>query len=116
MAAAFGAGLVAFAASTSFTFSVALMFGIGFAAAGIDTLGQTMLQRAADDHERGAAMGVWLFTIGFGPLGLVVLGAAAVALGAPAAQAASGLLLLVGSVGIIRARWLSTTATSSNAP
>jgi hypothetical protein len=59
----------------------------------MDTLGQTLLQRNAAEAERGAAMGVWVFSVGFGPVGHLTLGAAATSLGAPLAQAVSGLLL-----------------------
>ena len=38
-------------------------------------------------------MGVWYFAIGFGPLGHLGLGAAAVAFGAPISVAISGALL-----------------------
>ena len=51
------------------------------------------MQRNADEHERGAAMGLWVFSIGFGPVGHLTLGAAASAVGAPLTQAVSGLLL-----------------------
>ena len=69
-----------------------------------DTLGQTLLQRNVDDAERGSAMGIWFFAIGFGPLGLVGLGAAANAIGAPAALAISGALLALFAVGLSRVR------------
>ncbi len=60
----------------------------------MDTLAQTLLQHATDDHERGASMGVWVFGVGFGPIGFIGLGAAAAAFGAPAAQAVAGALLV----------------------
>ncbi len=90
----FSGALSAFALSAIFPLSLVIMFVIGAAAAAVDTLGQTLLQRATDDHERGAAMGVWVFGIGFGPIGFIGLGAAAEAFGAPTAQAAFGLLLI----------------------
>ena len=65
----------------------------GLCASIMDTLGQTLMQRNADEHERGAAMGLWVFSIGFGPVGHLTLGAAATAFGAPPVQAVSGLLL-----------------------
>jgi predicted MFS family arabinose efflux permease len=92
--AVFGAALVAFSLSSSFAVSAVVMFVSGAAAAVLDTLGQTLLQRAAPDGERGAAMGVWVFSIGFGPVGFLVLGAAASTYGAPSVQLASGLALL----------------------
>lgn len=99
-----GVGLTAFAASTSFALSFAVLVLVGAAMAGVDTLGQTLVQRNVDDAERGSAMGIWFFAIGFGPLGLVGLGAAASAFGAPVALAISGALLASFAVGLSRVR------------
>ena len=95
LSAAFGLGfgLVCFAFSSSFALSFVLLLGVGAAAAALDTLGQSLIQRSVDDNERGSAMGVWYFAIGFGPVGHLGLGAAAAAIGAPAALAISGGLL-----------------------
>ncbi len=95
LAAAFGLGigLVGFALSSSFALSLVLLLGVGAAAAALDTLGQSLIQRSVDDNERGSAMGVWFFSIGFGPLGHLGLGAAAATIGAPLALAISGTLL-----------------------
>jgi MFS family permease len=101
---AFGVGLIAFAASTSFALSFAVLVVVGAAMAGVDTLSQTLVQRNVDDAERGSAMGIWFFAIGFGPLGLVGLGAAATAFGAPVALAISGALLASFAVGLSRVR------------
>jgi hypothetical protein len=68
---------------------------VGAAAAALDTLGQSLIQRSVEDNERGSAMGVWYFAIGFGPVGHLGLGAAAAAIGAPAALAISGGLLAI---------------------
>ena len=54
---AFGLGLTAFAASTSFVLSLAVLVVVGAAMAGVDTLSQTLVQRNVDDAERGSAMG-----------------------------------------------------------
>ena len=99
-----GLGLTAFALSTTFVLSVVLLVVVGAAMASSDTLGQSLLQRNVDDAERGSAMGIWFFAIGFGPLGLVALGAAANAIGAPAALAISGALLTLFAVGLTRVR------------
>ncbi len=95
LSTAFGLGvaLVAFALSASFALSLVILLAVGAAAAALDTLGQSLIQRSVDDHERGSAMGVWYFAIGFGPLGHLGLGAAAVAFGAPISVAISGGLL-----------------------
>ena len=95
---AFGLLLVVFALSGLFPVSLVVMFVIGAVAAGVDTLAQTLLQHATDDHQRGASMGVWVFGVGFGPIGFIGLGAAAAAFGAPAAQAVAGALLVAMSL------------------
>jgi MFS family permease len=99
-----GLGLTVFALSSSFALSFAVLIVVGAAMAGSDTLSQSLLQRNVDDAERGSAAGIWFFAIGFGPLGLVGLGAAANALGAPLALAISGVLLLAFAVALSRVR------------
>jgi hypothetical protein len=47
-------------------------------------------------------MGVWFFAIGFGPIGFLLLGAAATALGVGVALAISGGLLLAATAGLWR--------------
>ena len=73
----FGLGLVGFALSTSFALSLVLSLAVGASAAALDTLAQSLLQQSVDDAERGSAMGIWFFAIGFGPLGHLGIGAAA---------------------------------------
>ena len=72
--------------------------------ASLDTLSQSLLQRNVDDSERGSAMGIWFFAIGFGPLGLVGIGAAATVIGAPAALAINGVLLVSFALVLSRVR------------
>jgi hypothetical protein len=45
-------------------------------------------------------MGVWVFSVGFGPIGHLTLGAAAASVGAPLTQAISG-LCLIGVAGLM---------------
>jgi predicted MFS family arabinose efflux permease len=92
-AGAFGLALLLFAVSPVYALALALLGLSGLCASIMDTLGQTLIQRNADERERGAAMGLWVFSVGFGPVGHLTLGAAASAFGAPLAQAVSGLLL-----------------------
>jgi MFS family permease len=107
LSAAFGLGigLLGFALSSSFALSLVLLLVVGAAAAALDTLGQSLIQRSVDDNERGSAMGVWYFAIGFGPLGHLGLGAAAAAIGAPTALAISGglLAMIAASLSSVRA-------------
>jgi MFS family permease len=90
-----GLALVLFALSPIYWLALLLMLVVGAFASGLDALGQILLQRTADDRERGAAMGIWVFSIGFAPFGHLTLGAAAAVLGVPQAQAASGALLVL---------------------
>jgi MFS family permease len=94
-AGAFGLALLLFAVSPAYAVALILLAVSGFCASIMDTLGQTLIQRNADERERGAAMGLWVFSVGFGPVGHLTLGAAAWTFGAPLAQAVSGLLLVL---------------------
>jgi predicted MFS family arabinose efflux permease len=94
-AGAFGLSLFLFAVSPVYALALILLATTGMCASIMDTLGQTLIQRNADERERGTAMGVWVFSVGFGPVGHLALGAAATQYGAPLAQAVSGLCLMV---------------------
>ncbi|MDQ2966154.1 MAG: MFS transporter [Chloroflexota bacterium] len=106
----FGLGLVGFALSTSFALSFVLLLAVGASAAGLDTLAQSLLQQSVDDSERGSAMGIWFFAIGFGPLGHLGIGAAANAFGAPTAMAISGSLLVLLAVALSGVRTIRRIA------
>lgn len=99
-AAAFGLALLLMAVSPAYALALVLLGLSGFCASIMDTLGQTLVQRHADERERGAAMGLWAVSVGFGPVGHLALGAAATSYGAPAAQTVSGLLLML-SAGLL---------------
>jgi MFS family permease len=101
-----GTSLFLFALSTTFALSLALLFVVGIAWAACDTLGQSSIQRVVDDHERGAAMGIWFFGIGFGPFGDLVLSGAATIVGAPLAQGVDGALLALAAIGFFTIRTL----------
>ena len=89
-----------FAVSTVFLVSIALMVVVGAASAALDSVVQARLQHVVDDAERGSAVGIWYFAVGFGPIGNLGLGAAAGAIGAPLALAVSGALLALFAVGL----------------
>jgi MFS family permease len=99
-----GLALFLFALSTSFALSLLLIASVGVCWAALDTLGQSLIQQAVDDTERGAAMGIWFFSIGFGPLGHLGLGGAASVIGAPVALAIDGVLLAVIAVSLVGVR------------
>lgn len=94
-AATFGLALLLFALSPVYALALVFLAVAGIGASVLDTLGQTLLQRNADDAQRGAAMGLWVFSVGFGPIGHLALGAAATTYGAPQTQTVSGLLLVL---------------------
>ena len=89
----FGAGLVAFAISPEFAIAAIPMLVVGGAAAASDSLSQTLMQRSVTDAERGAAVGVWAFALGFGPVGYVAAGAMAGRYGPVPTQVLFGLAL-----------------------
>ncbi|HEX6654771.1 MAG TPA: MFS transporter, partial [Candidatus Limnocylindria bacterium] len=94
-AALIGAMLVLFAQAPSYELALVFLALVGMCSSVMDTLGQTLMQRNAGEDERGAAMGLWVFSVGFGPIGHLTLGAAASQFGAPATQTVAGGLLAV---------------------
>ena len=103
---AFGIGLAAFALSTVYLLSLALLFVVGAASSSFDTLGQSLLQHAVQDHERGASAGIWFFGTGFGPFGALALGGVATLFGGPVAMFVSGAALATIVLGLTSVRRL----------
>ena len=99
-----GLALFGFSLSTSFAASLLLMAGVGLCWGVLDTLGQSLIQQAVADNERGAAMGVWFFAIGFGPFGHLALGAAASVIGAPLALAIDSAILTAIGLALVGAK------------
>ncbi len=93
--ALFGGALIAFALSPGFLLALLPLLVVGAAAAGADSLSQALMQRATSDAERGAAMGIWTFAVGFGPIGHLVAGAMAGHIGAVATQVLFGATLMI---------------------
>ena len=91
----FGACLLGFALSGDLLLSFALMLGIGLAASSFDLLQQTTLQQSVPDQDRGRAMGYWVASLGFGPVGHMETGGLAVVLGAPLTLGINGAIILV---------------------
>jgi MFS family permease len=105
-----GVALAAFALSTIFVLSVVLVIIVGMAWAACDTLGQSLIQGSVGDHERGTAMGIWFFGIGFGPFGHLALGAAASVVGAPITLLVDGAILVAFAAGLAGVRALRRLA------
>ena len=89
----FGGGLMAFSLSGNiYTFLGVLLF-VNACAMAVDTLYKTLMQDLVSDEERGRAMGSWVVSIGFAPVGHVGVGALAGVVGAPRALLINGAAL-----------------------
>lgn len=101
-----GFALLLFALTPRFELALLWIAVVGAACAIADTLSQTLLQQSVDERQRGAAMGTWVFSIGFGPVGHLTLGALAASAGAPLALAVFGATLTLSAVLLSRATLL----------
>ena len=89
--ATFGLLLVAFALSTSYLVSVALLALTGGAMIVNNALANTMIQEIVPDRLRGRVMGFYSFVfVGLAPLGSLEVGTLAERIGTPAAVALGG--------------------------
>ena len=89
----FGVGLMAFSLTTNiYAFLVVLLF-VNACAMAVDTLYKALMQDLVPDEERGRAMGTWVLSIGFAPVGHVGVGAMAGVVGAPGALLINGAVL-----------------------
>ena len=88
-----GGALAALAISGTLGMALAVLLIVGAAMSILDTIGQALVQQHVPDHERGAAVGIWFFAIGFGPFGHLGLGALAGSTGVATALLVSGLAL-----------------------
>ncbi len=90
----FGGGLMAFSLSGNiYSFLGALLF-VNACAMAVDTLYKALMQDLVSDEERGRAMGSWVISIGFAPVGHVGIGALAGLVGAPKALLINGAALV----------------------
>ncbi len=92
--ATFGCGLMVVSIAPTLAVALIPIFVVGGAAAVSDALSQSLMQRSTDPGERGAAMGVWSFAVGWGPVGSLAVGLSAARIGAPLTQAIAGAVLL----------------------
>jgi MFS family permease len=92
---AFGLLLIAFSHTPWYFLSLALVVGIGAVMAGFNAMQHTLLQLNVGEEQRGKAMGIWLLSIGSMPLGSLIIGAVADAIGAPLAVLINGLAIIV---------------------
>ncbi len=95
LAAAFGLALVAFAVTPILSIALILAGVIGAAGAAVDAVGQSQLQHAVPEEERGSAMGVWMFCVGLGLVGHIETGTLGRLMGAQVAQGLNGAALVL---------------------
>jgi MFS family permease len=89
----FGVGLMAFSLTDNiYTFLVVLLV-VNACAMAVDTLYKALMQDLVPDEERGRAMGTWVLSVGFAPVGHVGVGALAGVVGAPRALLINGVVL-----------------------
>ena len=97
-ATGFGAGLMAFSLSGNIYSFIGVLLFVNACAMAADTLYKTLMQDAVSDEERGRAMGSWVLSIGFAPVGHVGVGALAGVVGASRALLINGAALAAISV------------------
>ena len=94
----FGIGLMAFSLSGSIYSFLAVLLFVNACAMAVDTLYKTLMQQLVSDEERGRAMGSWVLSIGFAPVGHMGVGALAGVVGAPRALLINGAILSAASL------------------
>jgi MFS family permease len=103
-ALAFGAALIAFSLSRQFWLSVALLLPVGFSMLLQMSSSNTLIQSMVPDELRGRVMAAYsMMFMGMSPLGALLAGTLAEAVGAPATIAIGGAVCLAGSL-VFRAR------------
>jgi len=97
----FGLSLIAFATSPTFIVALFVLFIIGVMWASLDSLMPTLVQYTVSDKERGASVGVWNLSRGFGPLGQLEVGAIAGFAGASFALVLNGSVIVAAITAIV---------------
>ena len=92
----FGISLALFSQSPWYPVSLFLIAMVGGMAAAFDAMQHTMLQLNVTEEQRGRAMGIWQLSIGFGPVGHMIIGAIAALLGAQLAVSINGIAIVAG--------------------
>ncbi len=90
----FGVFLVLFSQSSWYLVSLLFIGIVGGMAAAMDAMEHTMLQLNVAEEQRGRAMGLWMLSIGSGPVGHTAVGAMAALLGAQLALSINGIVLV----------------------
>ncbi len=95
---AYGGFLLLFAAADRFVLALAVIAGIGAMAALFDGLQWILLQANVPPEMRGRAVGGWVWAIGLGWVGPLILGGIGEALGVPAAISVGGAAVMLAAV------------------
>lgn len=93
-----------FALSPIFILSLVILFISGIAWSMLGSLNSTLIQIATPDEYRGRVFSAYSLTFGFQPLGNLLIGSLANAIGAPIAVAIGGAL---GALGSLALTWLN---------
>lgn len=97
--ALFGAGIIAFALSKVFLFSVVMMFVTGFGMMVQMASSNTIIQTIVDEDKRGRVMSFFAMSfMGMAPFGSLFAGSLASVIGAPATLVITGLCCIAGAV------------------
>ncbi|MBZ5508015.1 MAG: MFS transporter [Acidobacteriia bacterium] len=110
----FGAALILFSLSRTFWLSVALLVPVGFSVVLEMGSSNTLIQSMVPDRLRGRVMAVYsMMFIGMAPLGALLAGSVAHAIGAPMTVALGGAISIIG--GIVFATRLSALRPAARA-
>lgn len=96
-----GVFMIAFALSTEYWLSLALLFALGTGGSAFNVAIQTNLQMLVDNQLRGRVMGIWsMVHTSVRPVGELQFGAVAALVSAPFAFLVSGVLVLAFAIGV----------------
>jgi MFS family permease len=102
---AFCVSLIAFSLSRTLWLSAALLLAVGFTMIINNALANGILQTLAPDELRGRVMAAYAFVfVGMGPIGSLLSGALASALGAPWAVAIGATVMLLFALWVFETR------------
>jgi len=103
MTATFGIGLIAFSLSRSVWLSMAFLMLMGFAVIVQLASCNTILQTIVEEHQRGRVMSLYTTAfLGMSPLGSLVAGSLASAIGAPNTLRIGGVCCILGAIAFAR--------------
>jgi len=90
----FGIFLILFSQSPWYLVSLILICIVGVVAGAFDAMQHILLQLNVANEQRGRAMGMWMLSIGFMPVGSMAIGAIATLVGAQLAVSINGVVII----------------------